>query len=26
MIRDCEEDIKSKTNRRSGYAFTNCTN
>jgi len=22
----CEEDIQSKTNRRSGYAFTNCTN
>lgn len=24
--KDCEEDIESKTNRRSGYAFTNCTN
>ncbi|MDO0823148.1 carbamoyltransferase HypF [Desulfosporosinus nitroreducens] len=26
ICKDCEEDIKSKTNRRSGYAFTNCTN
>jgi len=26
MCKDCEEDIKSKTNRRRGYAFTNCTN
>lgn len=26
ICKDCEEDINSKTNRRSGYAFTNCTN
>jgi len=26
ICKDCEEDIKRKTNRRSGYAFTNCTN
>jgi len=26
ICKDCEEDIKSKANRRSGYAFTNCTN
>ncbi|TGE35253.1 carbamoyltransferase HypF [Desulfosporosinus fructosivorans] len=26
ICKDCEEDIKSSTNRRSGYAFTNCTN
>jgi len=26
ICKDCEEDINSKTNRRNGYAFTNCTN
>ena len=26
ICKDCEEDIKSQTNRRSGYSFTNCTN
>ena len=26
ICKDCEVDINSKTNRRSGYAFTNCTN
>lgn len=26
ICKDCEEDINDKTNRRSGYAFTNCTN
>ncbi|WP_348980981.1 carbamoyltransferase HypF [Desulfosporosinus sp. BG] len=26
ICKDCEEDIYSKTDRRRGYAFTNCTN
>jgi hydrogenase maturation protein HypF len=26
ICKECEEDINTKSNRRSGYAFTNCTN